>query len=114
MVTLSAENLRQKEIELAQPILTYLAEKNSVRLLGPSDAKKRAPTIAVVAKAPAFELAEALAAQNINAGCGTFYGNRVLQAMGEDLDHGALRLSLVHYNTKEEVDRLLSALDRLL
>ncbi|GGE43375.1 cysteine desulfurase [Actibacterium pelagium] len=106
--------MRQKEVELAQPILTYLAERNSVRLLGPSDAKTRAPTIAVVAKTPAAELAQALAADNINAGCGTFYGNRVLQAMGEDIDHGALRLSLVHYNTNEEVDRLLNALDRLL
>ncbi len=39
---------------------------------------------------------------------------RCLHALGVDADHGVLRMSFVHYNTEDEVDRLLEALDHLL
>ncbi len=109
-----AELMRGHEIETSQPVLDYLRSRNDLRLLGPSDAAKRAPTITVTSKRPALELGELLAKDGINVGCGNFYAHRALEAMGEDPEHGALRISLVHYNTAEETERLLTALDRLL
>jgi len=37
-----------------------------------------------------------------------------MQAQGVDLNHGALRLSFVHYTTQSEVDKLIGALDQVL
>jgi selenocysteine lyase/cysteine desulfurase len=34
--------------------------------------------------------------------------------MGIDLDKGVLRMSLVHYTSAEDVDRLIGVLDRVL
>jgi len=39
---------------------------------------------------------------------------RPLTAMGVDPERGVLRLSFVHYTTRAEVDKLLTALDDIL
>ena len=45
---------------------------------------------------------------------GDFYAVRPLQAMGIDLSEGVLRVSFTHYTSKQEIDQLLDALDRVL
>lgn len=106
--------MRAHEIRLLQPLLDYLKDKNSVRLLGPTEAAHKAPTVAMVAQAPGEELAAKLAPLGIMAGGGDFYGVRCLEAQGVDPAHGVLRVSFVHYTTKAEVDALIDALDRVL
>ncbi|MGR3660338.1 MAG: aminotransferase class V-fold PLP-dependent enzyme [Paracoccaceae bacterium] len=106
--------MQAHEVELAQPLLDYLAEKNSVRLIGPRDAAKRAPTIAVVLEAPGRRVAEALAPHGINLDGGDFYAGRLIKAVGVDPDHGVLRMSFVHYANKHDLDRLLEALEHVL
>lgn len=106
--------MRNQEISLLQPLLDYLSEKNSVRLLGPDRADIKAPTVSIMGQRPGLELSEDLAARGIGAGDGHFYGMRCMKAQNADPDHGALRLSFVHYTTKEEVDRLLNALEDVL
>jgi cysteine desulfurase family protein (TIGR01976 family) len=106
--------MRAHEIRLLQPLLDYLAAKNSVRLLGPRKAEGRAPTVAVALDRPGATLAEELAPHGIMAGGGDFYAVRALSALGIDPGHGVLRLSFVHYTSKTELDRLLRALDQLL
>ena len=44
---------------------------------------------------------------------GHFYSVRLLRGLGLDPEDGVVRVSLVHYNTLEEVDRLAAVLDRL-
>jgi len=105
---------RAHETDLLQPLLDFLGSRNSVRLIGPSDAAARAPTVAVELPGPGLDAAEALAAQGIMAGGGDFYGVRPLQAMGVDIEKGVLRLSFVHYTSRHEVDRLMTALDDVL
>jgi len=56
-------------------------------------------------------VAARLAKHGVMAGGGDFYGVRVIKAMGEDPDHGVLRMSFVHYTSKAEVDQLLTALE---
>jgi selenocysteine lyase/cysteine desulfurase len=106
--------LRAHERELLQPLLDNLTERNSVRLIGSTQAEKRAPTVAVELEAPGAEIAAALAPYGIMAGGGDFYGSRPLSAMGIDLDKGVLRLSFVHYTKKEDIDHLVGALNRVL
>ncbi|KAA8614290.1 aminotransferase class V-fold PLP-dependent enzyme [Salipiger aestuarii] len=102
------------EVALMQPLLDYLGTKNSVRLLGPTDAARRAPTVAVALQRPAEGVARDLAQHGIMAGGGDFYAVRPLQAMGIDTVKGVLRLSFVHYTSPDEVDQLLAALDAVL
>ncbi len=106
--------MRAHETALLQPLLDYLANKNSVRLLGPKRAKDRAPTVAMALSEPGEHVAAKLAPMGIMAGGGNFYGVRCLEALGIDPDHGVLRVSFVHYTAREEVEKLIQALDEVL
>ena len=105
---------RAHETELLQPLLDYLSSKSSVRLLGPTNAAFKAATVAVALKANPMGVATELAHHGIMAGGGNFYAVRCLEAQGIDPDHGVLRLSFVHYTNKAEMDKLMTALDKVL
>ncbi|WP_293446035.1 aminotransferase class V-fold PLP-dependent enzyme [Planktotalea sp.] len=106
--------MRAHEEALLQPLLDYVTAKNSVRLIGPSDAATRAPTVALASQRKAEDLATRLAEHGVMAGGGDFYAIRALEGMGVDMDKGVLRLSFTHYTSKGEMDQLLNALDEVL
>lgn len=106
--------MRRHEVDLLQPVLDFAASRNSVRLIGPSDAEVRAPTVALACEKSGEELAAALVPYGIMAGGGDFYAVRALEAQGVDMDKGVLRLSFVHYTSKAEIDQLLEALEAVL
>ncbi|MDW3116413.1 MAG: aminotransferase class V-fold PLP-dependent enzyme [Roseovarius pacificus] len=106
--------MRAHEEGLLQPLLDHLKGRNAVRLLGPDVAAQRAPTVAVALNRPAIEAAADLADRGIMAGGGDFYAVRPLKALGIDRNKGVLRLSFVHYTRREEIDKLLTALDDIL
>jgi selenocysteine lyase/cysteine desulfurase len=108
------ELMRAHEIKLLQPLLDYLSKKNSVRLLGPRDAARRAPTVAMVLREPGAAVAAKLAPLGIMAGGGDFYGVRCLEGQGVDPNHGVLRVSFVHYTAPAEIEKLIGALDQVL
>ena len=105
---------RDYEKKILQPLLDFVKAKNSARLLGPSDASKRAPTVALDLKCNSFEVAKNLSDFNILAGGDDFYAVRLLEALGVDMKHGALRISFVHYTKQEEVKAVIQALDEVL
>ncbi len=45
---------------------------------------------------------------------GHMYAYDLCQGLGLDPDDGVVRVSLVHYNTPEEIDRLVGVLDPIL
>ena len=102
------------ETALLTPLLDFLRGRNDVRLLGPDAPDVRAPTVALVGRRPAVELATALAEHRVMAGGGHFYAYRLLEAMGVDPEHGALRMSFLHTTTHDEVEQLIGALDAVL
>lgn len=106
--------MRAHETALLQPLLDAVKGRNAVRLIGPSEAEGRAPTVALALNRPGAEVAAELAKHGIMAGGGDFYAGRALQAMGVDMDRGVLRLSFTHYTSKSEMDQLLDALDTVL
>ena len=109
-----ARLMRAQEIALSAPLLDYLKGRNDLRLIGPTNVEARAPTIAICHETPGAMLAEDLVPHGINCGGGSFYAVRALDGLGIDPNHGVLRISLAHYNTQAEVDRLISALDQVL
>lgn len=103
--------MRQQEVTLLAPLLDYLRGRNDLRLIGPSDPEKRAPTVALALDVPAAEMAKRLSAHKIMAGGGHFYAYRLLEGVGVAPSHGVLRLSFTHYTAPEEIERLIRALD---
>ena len=106
--------MRSREQELMHPLLDYINNKNSLRLLGPKKARERAPTFAVHTQVPPRTIAEGLAEKHIAVGADNFYGVRPLEAMGLDADEGVLRISFVHYTNEHEILRLIEALDDII
>ncbi len=102
------------ERRLLAPLIDYLRGRNDVRLLGPQSAEGRVATVSVVANRPGYELAQALVPEGIMAGGGDFYAVRLLETLGIAPEHGALRLSFVHYTHEDEVQKLIGALDKVL
>ena len=106
---------RGHETKLLQPLLDFLSGHHKVRLIGSKDAQGRAPTVAFTADGHrSTELASQLADFKLGVGVGHFYAYRLIEALGIDTEEGALRTSFVHYTSSDEVDQLISALDRLL
>ncbi|MBU1175182.1 MAG: aminotransferase class V-fold PLP-dependent enzyme [Alphaproteobacteria bacterium] len=104
--------MRAQETMLLGPLMDFCAANaNRFRLIGPTIAANRAPTVAIALSEPARDAATRLAARGIMAGGGHFYGWRPLTALGIDPAHGVLRVSFTHYTTPEEIDRLIAALD---
>ena len=106
--------MRAQEVAVIAPLLDYLAARNDVRLIGPRDAARRAPTVAVDLGRAAEPVSEELGRMGIACWAGDFYAVRPLTAMGVDLGKGVLRLSGVHYTGADDVARLIAALDRVL
>ncbi|NVK16788.1 MAG: aminotransferase class V-fold PLP-dependent enzyme [Rhodobacteraceae bacterium] len=106
--------MRAHEIKLLQPLLDAVKDRNDVRLLGPSTAENRAPTVALALSRAAEPVAAQLAEHGIMAGGGDFYAVRALEAMGIDPAEGVLRISFTHYTSEAEVAKLIEALDRVL
>ena len=110
-----ANLFRNHEIDLLKPLLEFLNNNKKLKLIGPGDNVLRAPTVAFVPKNKIpGEVANELANYNIMAGAGDFYAVRPLMALGIDPKDGVVRLSFVHYNTKNEINSLINALEKTL
>jgi cysteine desulfurase family protein (TIGR01976 family) len=98
------------ERALGQRFLEGLPE--SCRLYGPATMDGRVPTFAftVEGRSPR-EAAERLGKRGIAVWHGNYYAVEIMERLG--LPEGAVRAGIVHYNTADEVDRLLAELARL-
>ena len=74
---------------------------------------KRVPTFAFnVDGLPPGEVAARLGERGFAVWHGNYYAMEVMERLGL-ADGGAVRVGIVHYNTEDEVDRLLAELERL-
>ncbi len=106
--------MRDHETQLLQHMLDALRGRNDLRILGPTEAANRAPTVALDLGRAAKPVAQALADHGIMTAGDDFYAVRALEAMGIDPAQGVLRLSFTHYTTRAEIDQALTALDAVL
>jgi cysteine desulfurase family protein (TIGR01976 family) len=104
------EAITAHERDLGERLLAGLPAH--LRLHGLPTMDGRTPTFAVTLpdRTP-DEIAAALAERDIAVWAGNYYAVEVMERLG--LPDGAVRIGIVHYNTAEEVDRLLAELERL-
>jgi cysteine desulfurase family protein (TIGR01976 family) len=109
--------IQEYEAGLTRRLLAALADRPAFRVWGITDPARlawRAPTVSVTrADRTAGQMAEHLAARQVYAWDGNFYALELTERLGLEARGGLLRLGLVHYNTAEEIDRLMEALDEL-
>jgi cysteine desulfurase family protein (TIGR01976 family) len=104
------------ELPLQCRLIGYLRDKPQVRIVGPDHAEpSRVGTISFVHETrSSAEITAAVNARNIGIRNGHMYAYRLCRAIGLDPDDGVVRVSLVHYNTIEEIERLIAVLDEML
>ena len=86
----------------------------TIRLHGLPTMEGRVPTFAFsVEGLPAAEAAARLGERGFAVWHGNYYALEVMKRLGLEDGGGAVRVGFVHYNTEEEVDRLLAELGRL-
>lgn len=109
--------IAEHEATLARPVLDFLRARPGVRIIGrpEADPARRAPTISfVVDGRDSSEIPTRLDREGIAIRYGHFYAYRAIEALGLLPRNGVVRVSMVHYNTRAEVDRLIAALARVL
>jgi cysteine desulfurase family protein (TIGR01976 family) len=80
-----------------------------------SQMARRVPTVSLtIAGHRPRALAAALAQQGIFAWDGNYYALTLMERLGLEEHGGALRIGLAHYNTADEVDRIVAALRDIL
>jgi cysteine desulfurase family protein (TIGR01976 family) len=111
------ELMAAHEADLVHPLLAFLAAHPRVRLIGESssDPARRVPTVAFVVEGrKSSEIPPLLDQRRIAARYGHFYAYRPIRDLGLLECDGVVRVSLVHYNSPEEVARLIEVLDEVL
>ena len=96
--------------------MSGLAELEKVTVWGirqPERLAERLPTVSFThAEHTALAIAQQLGERGIFVWDGNYYALEVTQSLGLEPD-GMVRVGLLHYNTEQEVDRLLDALRAL-
>lgn len=107
------ERIAAHEAALCAPLLSMLRETAAVRILGePSaDPARRVPTVSFTVKGRTPEsIVRAVDRHRIGIRHGDFYARTLTEDLGVAGAGGVVRVSMVHYNTPEEVQRLMAAL----
>jgi selenocysteine lyase/cysteine desulfurase len=107
----------QHEDRLAEQLLGYLRGKASVRIIGLDSAAHggRVPTVSfTVAGIMSETVVRHLDRFNIGIRFGDFYAKRLIEALGLQAQGGVVRVSMAHYNTAGDIDRLIQHLDEVL
>lgn len=102
---------------LAERLLAYLRSKPSVRVIGHDSATdgQRVPTISFVAgQQPSEAIVRHVDQFGIGIRFGDFYAKRLIEALGLQAQGGVVRVSIAHYNTLDEIDRLIQHLDEVI
>lgn len=108
------EGCRAYEDMLGERLLAGLADIAGLSLFGPPTMDGRVPTFAFILAGHApYAVARHLAARGIFAWSGHFYALEPVARLGLADSGGLVRVGLCHYNTADEVDRLIDALGAL-
>ena len=112
----ATEAIRDYEAQLSSAMLIALAAANATvyGITGKEKIAQRTPTLCfnMPGIAPA-RVTEELADRNIGVRDGHMYSPRLMNRLGLTKESGAVRASLVHYNTLDEVRRFAAALHEI-
>ncbi len=109
------DSIRPYEHAMLVQLLDGLERCPDIKIWGITDREhlNRFPTVSITHHTiPARKLAETLAAEAIFVWHGNYYALPLTEAIGVEPD-GMVRIGLAHYNTPEEIDRLLKVIESL-
>jgi cysteine desulfurase family protein (TIGR01976 family) len=112
----SFELIADHEQDLAERLLQYLLSKPEIRIIGQtlSDKHKRVPTISFIhTNYKSSAVTKHIDQFGIGIRHGDFYAKKIIEYLGLVEKDGVIRVSLVHYNTIDEIDKLIEAFETI-
>lgn len=114
LLTAAYRGIAQHERDLMERLIRGMMSIPKLKLYGISDPRRfdhRCPTLAIrVEGFTPLELAAKLGELGFFTWDGNYYAVNLTERLNVEKDGGFLRIGLAHYNTEEEVSRLLTAL----
>lgn len=110
------EMIADYEQLLAQRLLDYLNAHPHIKIIGESSADKniRVSTLSFIhAQIKSDDIVKQVDKQNIGIRFGDFYAVELIDDLGLRPHNGVVRVSLVHYNSLSEVDRLIAVFETI-
>jgi len=106
--------IEDQEHRLTTQLLDYLNARAGVSVCGVNQPlPERLPTVSFSVEGHrASEIPPICDAEGVGIRWGHFYAPRLVEALGLTERDGVIRVSMVHYNTEDEVRRLTDVLDR--
>ncbi len=110
------DHLGPFELPLQKRLLEFLNSKDRVRVWGPTTSgPERVATISfTTSKASPGKVCQVTDEAGIGIRYGHMYAYRLCKAVGIGTEEGVVRVSFVHYNTLEEVERLIEVLNPII
>lgn len=102
---------------LSKPLIDFLLNNPKTNIIGLQTADKnlRVPTISfTIDGVKSSEIPLLVDKHNIGIRWGDFYARRLIEFLKLDKVDGVVRVSMVHYNTPEEVKKLITVLDEII
>ncbi|RRJ82270.1 cysteine desulfurase-like protein [Aestuariirhabdus litorea] len=102
---------------LSERLLSWLRERDDINIIGKSSSNRalRVPTISFRVKGRnSRQVVELANEDKIGIRYGDFHSRRLIEKLDLVDGDGVIRVSMVHYNTTEEVDQLIESLTRIL
>ena len=111
------EHISKHEERISKPLINYLSEHPDIQIIGKAtaDRKKRVPTISFVhSTMKSDEIVERVDDYRVGIRFGDFYAKKLIEDAGLKEKNGVVRVSLVHYNSLDEVKRLIWVLKKVI
>ncbi len=109
--------IREYEMSLFEHLIKGVEMIPGTKIYGITDPKqfhRRTPTLAMTVKGfTPTQVGEYMGKQGIFLWTGNFYAQNLDERLGTYKKGGVVRVGLTHYNTEEEVDRFLEAMETL-
>ena len=109
--------IAKHEEVLMRELIQFLQTKKNIKMIGKKtpSREERMPTVSfTVTNKSSYQIARDAGQNNIGIRNGEFYAWRCLEGLGIEPNDGVVRVSMVHYNTIQEVRRLTEFLDRII
>ena len=106
---------RDYEKGLLSHFLEFLRTRDDIEVLGTDLPDRRAPIVSILPKkGNVKKVYSDLIEHKLMLGMGHFYAVRPLDEMNVPLDPGVIRMSFIHYTSKDDVDQLIEGLKEAL
>jgi cysteine desulfurase family protein (TIGR01976 family) len=114
---MAMQAIQSYENELSRHLIAGLKKISGIKIYGITDEARfsqRTPTFAIrLAHSSPEDVARRLGQQGIFVWDGNFYAFEATARLGVEESGGVVRIGLVHYNTMDEIDRLIDVLQEI-